>query len=114
MFAPVLDGGLQIDELLIDDFGLETLAVDFQGNIRPISLELITRALEWPVFQGTLSGEIPRVRLKSGVGLVGGAEAGVFRVGPRGRIGVPGRECQVGRAVRRGVCRCQRERQMTD
>ena len=73
LFAPVLDGGIDVRELVLTDLGLETLSLDFAASIRPISLELISRALNWPVLLGTLSGDIPRVQLRDGVAEVGGA-----------------------------------------
>ncbi len=72
LFLPVLDGGLQVDELALNDFGTEQVAMDFRGELKPVALDQITRALDWPVLNGTLGGTIPQVRLRNQVVEVGG------------------------------------------
>ncbi|MFK7958544.1 MAG: hypothetical protein AB8B96_20800 [Lysobacterales bacterium] len=72
VFLPVLDGGLQIDELVVDSSPDGQKAVDFRGELKPMALDQITRALGWPELQGTLGGSIPQVRLRGQVVEVGG------------------------------------------
>ncbi len=73
VFLPVLDGGLQIDELVVDNSDSGQAAMDFRGELKPMALDQITRALGWPELQGTLGGSIPQVRLRGQVIEVGGA-----------------------------------------
>ncbi|MEM9530779.1 MAG: hypothetical protein AAGA23_07655 [Pseudomonadota bacterium] len=79
LFLPVLDGGLEVDELMVTRLAGEDVTLDFQGELKPISLKLITQALDWPVLEGTLGGTIPRVSLRDQVLEVGGTvEIAVF------------------------------------
>jgi len=73
LFLPVLDGGLQIDELVVDHLGTPQISMDFRGELKPMALDRITRALDWPELQGTLGGSIPQVHLRNQVVEVGGA-----------------------------------------
>ncbi|MEM9183085.1 MAG: hypothetical protein AAGB27_07995 [Pseudomonadota bacterium] len=72
LFLPVLNGGLQVDELALNDLGTDQVAMDFRGELKPVALDQITRALDWPVLNGTLGGTIPQIRLRNQVVEVGG------------------------------------------
>lgn len=63
---PVLDGYLQVEKLRLEqtDFGPD---VDFQGYITPISMDLLSQALDWPPLAGKLSGMIPGVSYSKGL-----------------------------------------------
>jgi hypothetical protein len=77
--VPILDGGLAIAELSVRDFGEPQMAVRFEGEIKPISVTLLSRAFGWPEFSGTIAGRIPQVSLEEDVLSLGGdLEAQVF------------------------------------
>ena len=77
MTVPVLDG-----ELTLWDFNasrqkdtgkLQGWQWQFSGQLSPVSMQKLTEALEIPSMQGTLSGEIPRVRFSGSTVEVEGA-----------------------------------------
>ena len=75
----IFDGAATIRTLAFSDYGSAEMTLDFEADIEPISLRPVTEALEWPPLNGTLSGEIPRVRLRDEIVEVGGAiELAVF------------------------------------
>lgn len=62
---PVLDGALAIDRVALDhedDGWVSVLA----GRVRPVSMEKLTTALNFPVMQGTLAAELPTIRYDGG------------------------------------------------
>jgi len=63
--VPVFDGKLGISKLDID-LSTEQPKVVFNGALFPVSLELVTQALGWPVMQGQISGLIPSVVYQNG------------------------------------------------
>lgn len=69
---PVLDGGLDIDKFAVD-WSTTPPDVSFDGVLTPVSMEEVTRALNWIPMQGQLSGIIPGVSLRKGVLTVEGA-----------------------------------------
>lgn len=69
---PVLDGALQIDALTLSDPGGADMRWNFDGMLRPVSMEAVCEALDWPRFGGQLSGMIPDVRYADGRLEVGG------------------------------------------
>lgn len=69
---PVLDGTLQIDALALSDPGGADMRWNFDGMLRPVSMEAVCEALDWPRFGGQLSGMIPDVRYADGRLEVGG------------------------------------------
>jgi hypothetical protein len=76
---PIFDGGLAIGTLRLRHAGTEQMYVRFDAEVKPISVSKLSRALGWPEFQGTLSGEIPDVQLSQGVVTLGGnIHAAVF------------------------------------
>jgi hypothetical protein len=76
---PIFDGGLAVGTLRVRHAGTEQMYVRFDAEIKPISVSKLSRALGWPEFQGTLSGEIPDLQLSQGVVTLGGnIHAAVF------------------------------------
>jgi hypothetical protein len=76
---PIFDGALAIRELAVRDAGTARQALEFEGDIEPISMPKIARAFGWPEFAGTLSGRIPRVAFRDAELTFGGdLEARVF------------------------------------
>ena len=76
---PVLDGALRIDRLRLRHVGLPNMWLRFDASIEPISMALISTALDLPEFGGTFSGTIPTASLEDGVLTFGGnLEARVF------------------------------------
>ena len=77
--VPILDGGLAIRELSVREFGAPQMSVRFEGELKPISVTLLSRAFGWPEFSGTVAGRIPQVSLEQDVLSLGGdLEAQVF------------------------------------
>ncbi len=58
---PLFDGALVINHLIH-----QQAAIRFGGFLQPITLAAITRALDWPPLNGTLSGMIPLVHYRDG------------------------------------------------
>jgi hypothetical protein len=76
---PILDGGLAIEVLSVREFAEPQMSVRFEGELKPISVTLLSRAFGWPEFAGTISGRIPQVSLEQDVLSLGGdLEAQVF------------------------------------
>jgi hypothetical protein len=76
---PVLDGALRIDRLRMRHVGLPTMWLRLDAQVEPISMALISKALDLPEFGGTFSGTIPTASLEDGVLTFGGnLEARVF------------------------------------
>ncbi len=72
MRIPVLDGVLDIASFSLDYPGREELRWEVDGILTPVSMQQLTRALDWPEFGGKLSGVIPSVSYDSGILTVGG------------------------------------------
>lgn len=80
---PLLDGLLRINILTVDGgtVGETETGPDLQidAELEPVSLEDITRALDWPVFAGTISGRLPLLNYSNGELVLGGTlEAQAF------------------------------------
>jgi hypothetical protein len=76
---PVLDGGLAIDTLRMRHIGAPNMWLRLDARVEPISVALISKALGWPEFGGTISGRIPNASLDADVLTFGGnLEASVF------------------------------------
>lgn len=76
---PVFDGALAIREFALREAGTERQALEFEGDIEPISMPQLAKAFGWPEFAGTLSGRIPRVEFRDKLLTFGGdLEARVF------------------------------------
>ena len=67
----VLDGSLHAEQFELEQ-GDKGPRVTFQGYLTPISMQAISRALEWPPLSGQLSGMIPAVSYENGVIAVDG------------------------------------------
>lgn len=63
---PVFDGEIQINDFVMTNMFSESVSASFSGNILPISIEEITKKLNWPIMSGSLSGNIPGVIKKGG------------------------------------------------
>lgn len=63
---PVLDGALEITDLEVSGLFSEDLGWQASARIAPLSMEALTKALEWPTMFGSLSGDIPGLRFQSG------------------------------------------------
>lgn len=57
---PLLDGGLQISNFHYQ-FAPQGSHWQFEGLLKPLSMQALTGALGWPLMEGKLSGVIPRV-----------------------------------------------------
>lgn len=79
VLLPIFDGGLAIDTLRVRHAGTDQMYVRFDAELRPISLALLSRALGWPEFSGTLAGRIPDLQMSEDiVTLDGNLEAEAF------------------------------------
>jgi hypothetical protein len=58
---PLLDGGLTLDHFAARR-AADKWQWQFEGGVLPISMEALTKVLDWPQMHGTLSGVIPQVR----------------------------------------------------
>jgi hypothetical protein len=63
---PILDGALQIDTFKLEYAVDRPLRWEFDGILTPVSMRLLTEALDWPEFGGKLSGVIPAVSYADG------------------------------------------------
>ncbi|HXS21114.1 MAG TPA: hypothetical protein VN735_07765 [Steroidobacteraceae bacterium] len=61
---PVLDGAVIVHTLLGRDLGTPEAKVDFNADVTPISMPLLSKAFGWPVMSGEVSGRIPLVRYR--------------------------------------------------
>lgn len=76
---PLLDGGVRIQTLAIQNLGTPHMAAQFAARIIPISLSQLCQALGWPVFSGTLAGDLPGLRYQQRrLDLEGALHAAVF------------------------------------
>jgi hypothetical protein len=79
VMLPIFDGGLAIGTLRIRHAGTPQMYLRFDAELKPVSVGLLTRALGWPEFGGTISGRIPQLELADGFVTIGGdIEAQVF------------------------------------
>ena len=76
---PVFDGAIAVRTFAVTDLGTEATALQFEGDIEPISMPQISKAFGWPELAGQLSGRIPRVEYRNKTLTFGGdLEARVF------------------------------------
>ena len=71
--VPLLEGAVELGALRVDAIGSPDLNWQFRGRVKPMSLAVLTGALDWPVFGGTLGGDIPLVSYARGVISVDGS-----------------------------------------
>ena len=57
----LFDGALIIERFNASKLGSEASLLEFQASLEPVSLALLTSALGWPSFPGTLAGRLPLV-----------------------------------------------------
>lgn len=72
---PVLDGRLDVRRFELVDVGTPAMRMTFDGELFPVGMERLSRALGWPVFAGTLSGTLPTLEYRDGNLTVGGTLA---------------------------------------
>ncbi len=60
--VPVFDGSLLINKLVLDKIFDPEISIDFSGEVKPISIALITEKMGWPSMTGSLSGLIPGMK----------------------------------------------------
>jgi hypothetical protein len=69
---PLLGGALQINQLVLRDFGEDGAAGRLDAELEPVQLGQVTGAFGWPAFSGTLSGRLPLLQLSANTITVGG------------------------------------------
>jgi hypothetical protein len=61
---PLFDGSILINELWLQDLFSPEISIDFDGELKPISIALITKKMGWPKMNGVISGKIPGMKKK--------------------------------------------------
>lgn len=61
---PLFDGAIVVHTLVGRDLGTSAAKLDFDADVTPISMPLVSKAFGWPVMSGVLSGRIPLVRYR--------------------------------------------------
>ena len=61
---PVFDGAVIVHTLVGRDLGTSEAKIDFDADVTPISMSLLSKAFHWPVMNGEISGHIPLVRYR--------------------------------------------------
>ena len=61
---PILDGAVIVHTLVGRDVGTSQAEIDFDADVTPISMPLLSNAFGWPVMNGALAGHIPLVRYR--------------------------------------------------
>lgn len=59
---PVFDGSVVIHQLVMNDIFSPDISIQFDGEVMPISLALITEKMGWPLMNGSISGKIPGMK----------------------------------------------------
>ena len=59
---PLFDGKIIVNQLQLKDIFKPEIAIDFDGEVQPISLALITEKMGWPIMQGSIAGKIPGMK----------------------------------------------------
>jgi hypothetical protein len=62
---PIFDGALIVHTLVGRDLGTSQAKLDFDADLTPISMPLLSKAFGWPVMNGALTGHIPLVRYRN-------------------------------------------------
>lgn len=76
---PIFDGSLDITKLTLKDIFQPEISIQFDGEVQPISLALITEKMGWPVMNGYISGKIPGMqKLGNSITFDGQLELSVF------------------------------------
>ncbi len=71
--VPLFGGALRVDSLHATGIGLPAFEVALAGELEPLDLAALASALDWPAFDGTLSGTLPALRYADGVLELGSA-----------------------------------------
>ncbi len=71
--VPLLGGFLHLDRLTAEDFRSSQAAWNLDGRLSGVSLEQLSKALEWPVLRGDLSGMVPKAVYQDRILTLGGA-----------------------------------------
>ena len=83
---PVEDGRLLLEHLEATGLGADDFQATLEGRLEPVSLQALSRALEWPELPGTVAGQIPRITYRDRrLSLDGALQAQVFD----GRLTIP-------------------------
>ena len=69
---PVLGGALQINQLVLNNFGEDNASGTLDAELEPVQLGQLTGAFGWPAFSGSLSGRLPLLSLAENTITVGG------------------------------------------
>ena len=59
---PIFDGSIIIHELTLNELFKPQINIEFNGQVKPISIALITEKMGWPIMNGTISGNIPAMK----------------------------------------------------
>lgn len=59
---PIFDGSILIHELSMKELFKPQINIEFDGQVNPISIALITEKMGWPIMQGSISGKIPAMK----------------------------------------------------
>ncbi len=63
---PLLDGALRLQSLQLSGLFTPAFSLQMDAALEPVSLQDLCHALGWPVFPGTLGGEVPGLRYAHG------------------------------------------------
>jgi len=76
---PIFDGSVIIHQLDLNDILKQQISIDFDGEVKPISLALITEKMGWPIMKGSISGKIPGMKkVGNSITFDGSLELNVF------------------------------------
>lgn len=70
---PLFDGELRLNTFTLNLADDDNMQWQFGGELTPISMELLSTTLQWPLLHGHLSGEIPQVNYANNKVTVDGA-----------------------------------------
>ncbi|RME36064.1 MAG: hypothetical protein D6786_00075 [Gammaproteobacteria bacterium] len=63
---PLFDGALRLQSLKVEGLFTPAFALETDVLLEPLSLQELCHALGWPIFAGTLAGEVPGLRYAQG------------------------------------------------
>ncbi len=67
MRMPLLDGAIELESFRVRNAGEPNVAFMVDANIRPISVQRLSKAFGWPEFGGRIGGAISKLRMRDGV-----------------------------------------------
>ncbi len=59
---PIFDGSILIHELALQEIFKPQITINFDGQVNPVSIALITKKMGWPIMNGSISGNIPAMK----------------------------------------------------